>query len=272
MTQPALAFDLEEGFRVYKDPATGRLYPSVTTVISLGRQEQLERWKVHTALEAAGVRLERFTELVADVGPVAAARKVAAVPDKIAARAAGIGDQVHNWLEAKARGEAPGDLSGEAARFQAGAERFLEDYAPKWTLVEATVFNRTLGYAGTADFFAEVNGVRVVGDYKTGRYVHPEVALQLAALARGESIVEADGTEHEVPVADAGIAVHVRPERYACGYCVHDADIGETAWRRFKALLELAKTRDATERLVTRRASRRVAAGAGRPRRNRNEP
>ena len=259
MTQPALAFDLEEGFRVYKDPATGRLYPSVTTVISLGRQANLERWKVLTALEAAGTRLERFSELVADVGPEETARRVAEVPDKIAARAAAIGDQVHNWLEATARGEAPGDLSGEAARFQAGAERFLEDYAPRWTLVEATVFNRTLGYAGTADFFAEVGGVRVVGDYKTGRYVHPEVASQLAALARGEAVGEADGTEHEVPVADAGIAVHVRPERYACGYCVYDADIGETAWRRFRALLELAKTRDAVERLVTRRAPRRVA-------------
>jgi hypothetical protein len=102
------------------------------------------------------------------------------------------------------KGEVPRPLSPGAAAFEASARAFLARFRPRFVAVEATVFNRRVGYAGTADFVAGIGPVTVIGDYKSGRSVHDEVAMQLAALAHGEEIVTPDGRRHPVPVVDGG--------------------------------------------------------------------
>jgi len=74
--------------------------------------------------------------------------------------------------------------------------RFLEDFAPKFEMVEAPVYNLTYRYAGTLDTIAVVQDMRLLWDVKTtdkrptadNRPPYPETALQLVAYRRAELV------------------------------------------------------------------------------------
>jgi hypothetical protein len=74
-------------------------------------------------------------------------------------------------------------------------------------------FAKEVWYRGVVDY-GVVNGTKaVVIDYKTTRSgVHAEVALQLAAYARGEIILQPDGTEIPLPEIHGAAVLHLRPE------------------------------------------------------------
>jgi hypothetical protein len=243
VTAPALArTERVSGLRVYSDPVTGRDLPSVTSLISLARSEGLERWKRSHAVQLVVERIDEVERTVAEVGVEETVRQVLVEAGKVSEDVCRIGDEVHAYLEARAQGVEPPVVSDDARPWIAGAERFLEDFAPDFVAVEATVFNRTLGYAGTADFLAVVGGKLVIGDYKTGKAVHGEVALQLGALARAEVIVEDDGTERPMPKVETGLVVHLRPE-LPRGFAVRQVELAKAPWRRFRACLGLWETR-----------------------------
>jgi hypothetical protein len=179
---------------------------------------------------------------VEQYGVDAAARRVVDAVDHAPSEAASIGDEVHGWLEAHAKGESPPVVSEAAQPWLPGAQAFLTAFEPRFVAVEATAVNRTVGYAGTADFVAYLGDTLVIGDYKTGRAVHGEVAMQLGALARCEVIVTPDGTERPMPQVARAVVVHVNPALLR-GYCVRPVDLGEEPWRRFRACLALWETR-----------------------------
>jgi hypothetical protein len=146
------------------------------------------------------------------------------------------------WSEDPAAADAaialwPPDLQRHAAAFN----DWLTDWRPIYVATEATIFNRAQAYAGTLDAIAEVFvgdlleaiaragdpvpafligrdvDARVTGifDYKAGRSVHAEVAMQLAAYARGEFIGLADGdTELPLPPVEFGAVLHITPNGY----------------------------------------------------------
>jgi len=94
---------------------------------------------------------------------------------------------------------------------------FLETYRPEYLATEATVFHRAQGYAGTLDAIVRlmVGGrwLQLVIDYKSGRDIYAEVALQLAAYARAEFVGAPDGvTELPLPAIDAGAVLHIRAD------------------------------------------------------------
>jgi uncharacterized protein YecE (DUF72 family) len=91
---------------------------------------------------------------------------------------------------------------------------FINDWEPRYIETEASVFNREHGYAGTLDAIVEIDGKRYVMDYKTGKSVWPEVALQLAAYRYAEFIGRADGREDRLPHCNRGLVLHLRPDKY----------------------------------------------------------
>jgi len=126
--------------------------------------------------------------------------------------------------------------------YQASFLSWLEDWHPEFLATEATVFNRDQAYAGTLDCIVRLRAgdlvdaieregpidpsiawlleldpdelVIVIVDYKSGRAVYAEVALQLAAYARGQFIAGADGvTEHPVPPIRLGAVLHLTAKR-----------------------------------------------------------
>lgn len=141
---------------------------------------------------------------------------------------------------------------------------FLEDWHPEFLAAEATVFNRTQAYAGTLDAVIRIpagelvtaleasgnpaatveqagiyawlrdlgpgSPVDIVTDYKSGREIYPDVALQLSAYSRAEFVGHPDGvTELPMPAVQLGAVLHLTPKRYR----LRLVRIDEPVWQSF---------------------------------------
>jgi hypothetical protein len=231
MTNPTHARDEPGIGRYYTHPITGERWPSVTNVNSTSVSKP--------ALPAAAAKetAARAVQLLPQL--VAASRKPATLESLIKeikghyrqlwAAAADRGDRVHALVEAYALGK-PHPEDPEVEPYARQAIRFFEDFGIDLDrdveAAEATVINRTFGYAGTGDLWAhiKINGKRQLAlvDYKTGPAsrrvtdVYPEFGLQVAALARAEKLLLDDGTEVDPPgpIEHAAI-LNLRPDSYA---------------------------------------------------------
>ena len=108
----------------------------------------------------------------------------------------------------------------EIAAYQQAFVDWVEDFHPVFLAAEATVFNRAQAYAGTLDAIVRLHlagGLElvVIVDFKTGKAVYPEVALQLAPYARAEFVGAPDGrTELPMVPVEAGAVLHLTPKGY----------------------------------------------------------
>ncbi len=163
----------------------GTWVPSVTNVIDVAGKPFLKQWAARLAAEAAvGAAFTHHTQMVNR--PRAAATWAANAAVRYTSEAAELGDLVHTLCEERSKGATP-EVPAHAEPYMKSWEQFMADFAPTFTGLEATVYggvptsDAIAGFAGTADFFATINGIPLVGDYKSGRYVHDSAALQLAA-------------------------------------------------------------------------------------------
>lgn len=105
-------------------------------------------------------------------------------------------------------------------KYQDAFVDWVNDFQPEFLAAEASVFNRAQAYAGTLDCIVRLHlpdgrVLVVIVDFKTGKAVYPEVALQLAPYARAEFIGSPDGrTELPLPAIDAGAVLHLTPKGY----------------------------------------------------------
>lgn len=231
MTQPRLATQTPHG-RMYSRRVGGQLeVPSITTVI--GQQSaDLGGWHGYMAAKAA---LEDDRALRAARSPGlrhAVIRDAAAAAERYRDRAAARGDRVHQYCEAVAL-EQLGEPGASQARAEARetlalhgetawADRFDEWWAlyhPEPLAAEVTVWNETVGYAGTLDLVARIGGRVCIIDYKTkgtdrkGRVkpLDQKVIMQLVAGVKAEqSLVDAEaGTWEDWQYADAPVLLGV---------------------------------------------------------------
>jgi hypothetical protein len=199
MTAPSAARTGKYGSRVYpvargegEDLELVEL-PSVSNVLKVLDQPNLNRWKLRTLAEQLSMR----PDLIMLAGsPDTRNDAIRQALDADRSRA-NQGTGVHGYAEAVDDGTLNWDLIPTVARpwieqYMACKDRF------GWTLVEkeVTVANHTLGYAGTADRYLDIPGYGVVvADLKTGKSVYPDQALQLALYARAEFIWESPDPE-----------------------------------------------------------------------------
>lgn len=128
--------------------------------------------------------------------------------------AADKGKIVHAWAEAYGNGELieidslPEDLQGFGKAFLS----FIEKEQPKILHTECTVFNETVGYAGTADQIGYArNGKLTIFDYKTGKGTYYESHLQQEAYANAEYILTKDKKIEKMPKIEEKYLVHLKP-------------------------------------------------------------
>lgn len=168
-------------------------------------------------------------------------------------------------LEAIVRREGGPGFEGEGVAAEAAVldrildqfDRWLDRFQPTYDATEVVVYSPRWGYAGQADAFLRIDGVRLIVDYKTSRdgydgrgnpkSPYPEAALQLAAYRYAELaavwrprrlerfrrryyLLGADERDRAVPVpqVDGGAVIHLTPDHceifpVRCDEAVHEA-------------------------------------------------
>ncbi len=224
MTGPPNSTTRRDGSRTYA--WQGETFPSVTTILRSVPKPALMYWAARKAAEKA-VELTRAGELAASLHAGEERQVIDILRNACWEHrddAADTGSAVHRAIErAIIHGDDPDftpDMSDVARpRFEA-FRAFEARYQPVWEAAEATVYNRTHGYAGTFDALARISGRRFLIDVKTGKNVYPEFALQLAAYARGEwiGLAGAGGgfgaEEMEMPRVDGAAVLLLRPRSW----------------------------------------------------------
>jgi hypothetical protein len=227
MTKPKRAFDTEYG-RFYAHPASGvpsnimrsapfdpsaptSPKPSVTNIIALMDEGFLPGYYAKLVSEYAVANFSQLKYVAERFGPDVAIGQLKAVPNRPNPSSA-IGDDVHNHIDLYHQGEDLPDFETITAKHM--FERYLQFYAaykPNVMYSEFTVWSYKYGYAGSGDLMWMLDGKRWIVDSKTGIRPYPKVAMQNAALANADVIIEEDGTETPMPQADSLGVLHLRP-------------------------------------------------------------
>ena len=190
----------------------GHKADGVTTLLRQGMPPRLDKW---AAEKTANYALDHWDELSQQpLSERLAAMLAARWAERD--RAANKGTQVHKLarqLVAGAAVDVPDELAGHVASYV----RFLDDWEPDPLLVEATVVNRAVNYAGTLDLlatFPRLPGETWLLDIKTGSSVYGDTALQLAAYAYAETYLDDSGAEQPMIMPQVSAVVHVRSDGY----------------------------------------------------------
>lgn len=235
MTQPTLAFDTPMG-RFYRHPITGEEFPSVTTVLGCLAKPKLDAWRMRQVAKTVTTHAVAIPDMIERLGVAEVQRRLIASADRDAEVAAMVGDIVHRYAELVGTGQAPeaalAELPPRAQSLIESWEGFVNLWRPRILFSELTVFNRSVGYAGTADLVAEIGGEVFLADYKTSRHLHSEVALQLNALAHAEEAV-IDGAVVPMPEVEALAAIHIAEDSHS----VVRFDYDDALFGVFQALL-----------------------------------
>lgn len=235
MSEPILAVKLPAGRgRAYKHPATGDYHISVTNVIDVLAKPWLGGW---AAKEVAGYAFDQREALRAMTEREAAVDFLKGAPYRKRNRAADLGSKIHEYAECLAVGEPRPKLDEVHQPYIAGLQGFIDEYQPEFEAVEVTVFSPSepehLRYAGTFDVLLNIGDLRFLADWKTSASIYAEVALQLAALRRGEVMWNRHtGDLSPMPAVDGCLAIHLQPDAYN----VHIIDAGNAAFQCFMGL------------------------------------
>ena len=215
LTDPTLAAGTDFG-RMYARTRGGELLvPSITTI--QGVMESDMSWWAALCAAKGVIEDDRMAQYYAMPDGQAKKDKKRALIDwyRLASdrdmnASAARGDIVHNYAEFYAlhvMGRAtPQELQEKLDLAQAAGldayirsfHAFWDKYRPVPIAPEATVWNHTIGYAGTTDLICSINGVTAVLDYKTKKkirdyygHIKPttlsaKIVMQLTAAARAE--------------------------------------------------------------------------------------
>lgn len=229
MTKPALAVETPEGRR-YLDPTTGEMVPSVTTILK-AIPKDLADW---AAKQAAQWVVDNREDL--DSFPDAVLfNLIATAHERTRDEASAKGDTVHNSAEAKVKGED----DGNSPKHMKQLDDFLRVSGFTPIRTELTLWNENEGYAGTADLLAkDRNGRMVLIDYKTGRSVWNEAAIQLEALARCDYILNVHGVREEFNYIHTVGVLHLRPQSW-WWHPIQDVEVRQSNYEVFLACLSV---------------------------------
>lgn len=218
MTAPRLAHEDEDGRRYYRHPRTLEQVPSVTRCIEGGiPKPALVNWAAKMAAEHAVANWLRLSSL----GPEDRMSEIKTAHQRYAEKKADLGDIVHKLIECWSTNEPFPELAKEVSSYADSFISFCMAKRPKFIENEVTVWSRTHGYAGTADFIAVIEKKLVLGDTKTGRRLYPETGLQLSALAYADFIIREDGSEEPLPPIEELAALHIRPRSWNLAPVTH---------------------------------------------------
>ncbi|MCM2391726.1 PD-(D/E)XK nuclease family protein [Streptomyces albipurpureus] len=224
--------------RFYIDPGDAHIkVPGVTTVVDQLPKSFLKFWAVKVTAEAA-VKNEDVWLPLARRDPQGAIDYLKRAHLRQSGDAAHVGSMAHDLFERAARGDTinPRHVHADVKQHLRWFLEFLDEVQPKFLHLEETVWSDEHRYAGSFDAIADVDGERVVIDWKTSRDVYASVALQLSAYRYADRIIQAsDGEPLTMPELAGGAVLHVRPE----GWKLVPVQCDDEVFRKFLALREV---------------------------------
>ena len=244
MTTPTVGLWRDDKHRYYarypdKPETSGRAMPGVTSVIKVVDKPALIPWAKGITADAALDNIDRITEMLASDGRAPTKAWLTAHAVAVSDKAMNLGSRVHALAEQIERGADP-TLSEDEAPFVEAYRRWKVETAPTFKSLEQFTCNLTLGYGGTFDFLAYIDGKLTLGDTKTGKGVYPETRLQLAALGMAEFIGRPnDPKRYRMPKVEQYVVLHVRPEAYAKGYQLYRVNVNEADREAFRGALSI---------------------------------
>ena len=229
MTTPANTVK-KGGARFYVDPVTNDEAIGVTSVLNNLPKPFLAFWRAKVVAESAFDGFGALADFVQRGDRDAAIDWLKRAPGRSTGNSATIGTDVHDLCERIAKGENVDPVHPDLQPYVDGFKAFIAEFKPEFLFLEQTVWSEKHGYAGSFDAIAKIDGQTVIIDWKTTKSgVHAEVALQLAAYANADYILNEDGTRTDLPKIDAAAVVHLRPDKWGLHPIRHgDPDLMET--------------------------------------------
>lgn len=195
----------------------GNSYPSVTTIIKGGVPKQaLVGWAAKGVAKAA-IESREIVAAMARKDVDEAIDWLSKAPYRDREKKSDIGSEVHDAAEKYALGLPLPPLTEAADLRMVSFYAFIEDFKPKFIAVEAPVISRKERYAGTLDAIIELEETGIIlTDYKSGKGVYQEAALQLAAYRHADSFIGLpSGEEWPIPEVKHGAVLHLREDGYS---------------------------------------------------------
>lgn len=223
-------------------------WPGVTTVTDVLDKPALTRWHKEQVARAA---IGHLDWLVAnrDTG-----NEDATVAYLLAARNEGTtgrerGSRIHTILEAVLRRQ-PVVIEPRDQAAVDGARAWLNSHSVRPIEIETFLINESIGYGGTCDLIAEIDGEIWLLDWKTSKSVawpdgrvYSDMRLQLVGYQRAEFIGrQADPQRYALPAIQRTGILHVTDT----GTQLFPADTSDEDWAAFRACLRLHEWRRST--------------------------
>lgn len=221
----------------------GKPVPGVTTVIGVLDKPAIPRWAAQQVAEYVADNDDAIAHLRAmGRGPMVQALK--GIPWETRDKAGVRGNVLHDHTEALLRGEEI-TVADEDVLVVQSALDFLDDWRIEPVLIEYACASREHRWAGTGDLIARYRNPATghegtaYFDWKSGKRLYPEYALQFAPYTHAE-FHGLDGDEHKLPSCDAAFGVHIRSD----GYDVAPFEHGPHVYAEFltvRAAFDIAK-------------------------------
>lgn len=206
MTDPQLAHATEFGRMYSRSTSADPQVPSITTVIGQEAKD-MTGWAGHMAASEL-ISDTRLAGAVGSPGDLRSlARHASGAAERFRDAAAARGDRVHRYAEQLSLAALGAEADPDGARAvlaQHGESSYADRFDQWWELfgvtpiaAEVTVWNHTVGYAGTLDLVAEIGGRRCILDFKTkgltrdgrAKPLQDSVVMQLVAGFRAEEVL-----------------------------------------------------------------------------------
>ncbi len=198
---------------------SGFKLPSVTTIIDLAYQKEWMRAYIakQMAEEAAN-------------GVSSTPEEFLYAADKHRRDSSEYGDDIHNRLNILA-------LGGESG-FEP-LDRWREAYNPEFIYTEAQVYDFDVGYAGSLDIIAKIDGKFHLIDLKTGNHLDSALKLQLVAYKNAKYIRNRGQELHEMPIIDV-CSVLWMPRRNPDDWTFREVPVNNRDYKAFLSCVDVA--------------------------------
>ena len=174
---------------------TGKLFPSVTNIISMKASPHLTTWATRLVAEEA-VKVEQKWPGKLTENPSKAVKYLKETANRERDHWGQQGTNIHEAVEQLAAGKKI-DIKNYTEYEQASIAEWTQWFkkiSPEFEALEVTCFGETtngLKYAGTADFIAKINGKTFAGDYKCVTEDTP-IMLDNGSTVEAKNLLEGD--------------------------------------------------------------------------------